>query len=164
MRAKTSMTEGPAIHPNWATLQARDKTPAPITAVIICAVAVHNVPVHSIQNEKDWDFLCQTRGIFCIHGRIRKQRYGIPVRGYCISFGRWCLLISLFLIRGTSKSVISWLFILSSQGDLLIFIFRCANYYFLTWISQWSPQLWRNVIIFTKLNGWMYGRILMPLD
>lgn len=44
MSAKSIMDKGPAIQPSWAVLHARDKTPAPITPVIICAVAVHMVP------------------------------------------------------------------------------------------------------------------------
>ena len=46
MPAKTIMSNGPAIHPSWATLHARDKTPAPITPVIIYAIEVHMVPSH----------------------------------------------------------------------------------------------------------------------
>ena len=34
----------PAIHPNWAIAHARESTPDPITAVIICALAVIKVP------------------------------------------------------------------------------------------------------------------------
>ena len=34
----------PMIHPNCAIAQAKDNTPAPTTAVIICALAVHTVP------------------------------------------------------------------------------------------------------------------------
>ena len=34
----------PMIHPNFAIHHANDNTPAPITAVIICARAVHTVP------------------------------------------------------------------------------------------------------------------------
>ena len=49
MAAKTIISNGPAIHPNWATLHASDNTPAPITPVIICATAVHVVP--SQQNQ-----------------------------------------------------------------------------------------------------------------
>ena len=44
MPAKAIMSNGPAIHPSWATLHARDKTPAPITPVIIYAIEVHKVP------------------------------------------------------------------------------------------------------------------------
>ena len=44
MPAKAIMSNGPAIHPSWATLHARDKTPAPITPVIIYAIEVHTVP------------------------------------------------------------------------------------------------------------------------
>lgn len=39
------MTAGPATHPSWATAQARERTPEPITAVMIWALAVHTVPV-----------------------------------------------------------------------------------------------------------------------
>lgn len=42
--AKTSIANGPATQPNWAVLHARDNTPAPITPVITCAIAVHIVP------------------------------------------------------------------------------------------------------------------------
>ena len=34
----------PAIHPNWARAHDRDNTPDPITAVMICALAVIKVP------------------------------------------------------------------------------------------------------------------------
>lgn len=42
--AKAIMHNGPAIQPSWAILHARDRTPAPITPVIMCANAVHMVP------------------------------------------------------------------------------------------------------------------------
>lgn len=42
--ANSIIRKGPAIQPNCAMLHARDKTPAPITAVIIWAVHVHAVP------------------------------------------------------------------------------------------------------------------------
>jgi len=41
------MTAGPAIHPSWAMLQANDSTPDPITAAIMCELAVQTVPVSS---------------------------------------------------------------------------------------------------------------------
>ena len=44
MIAKQSKETGPAIHPKCEVLQARDKTPAPITAVMICATQLHKVP------------------------------------------------------------------------------------------------------------------------
>lgn len=48
--AKIRMAKGPATHPNWAVLHASDNTPAPITPVIMCAVAVHIVPlIHSTE-------------------------------------------------------------------------------------------------------------------
>lgn len=37
-------TAGPATQPNWAIAHASDNTPDPITAVIICALAVNKVP------------------------------------------------------------------------------------------------------------------------
>lgn len=46
--AKQSMVIGPAIHPNCAVHQARDRTPAPITAEMMCATAVHKVPGRKI--------------------------------------------------------------------------------------------------------------------
>ena len=42
--AQKSKQTGPAIHPNWEVLQARDRTPAPIMAVMIWATALHKVP------------------------------------------------------------------------------------------------------------------------
>lgn len=44
MAAKTTIATGPATHPSIAMLHASDNTPAPITPVIICAIAVHIVP------------------------------------------------------------------------------------------------------------------------
>lgn len=44
MKANINRTAVPVTQPNWAIAQARDKTPDPITAVIICALAVSNVP------------------------------------------------------------------------------------------------------------------------
>lgn len=38
------MAKGPAIHPNWAVLHANDRTPAPMTPVMIWAMHVHIVP------------------------------------------------------------------------------------------------------------------------
>jgi len=39
------MAAGPATQPSCAMAQARERTPEPITAVIMCALAVQNVPV-----------------------------------------------------------------------------------------------------------------------
>lgn len=44
--AKSNIKAMPIIHPNWAMAQAKDRTPAPITAVIMCALAVHAVPAY----------------------------------------------------------------------------------------------------------------------
>lgn len=38
---------GPATHPSWPIAQANDSTPEPITAVMMCALAVHSVPAES---------------------------------------------------------------------------------------------------------------------
>lgn len=46
--AQNKIANGPAIHPNCAMLHASDSTPAPITAVITCATAVHIVPFFPI--------------------------------------------------------------------------------------------------------------------
>lgn len=43
-KAKRIMTIGPAIQPNCAIAHASESTPEPITAVIMCEVAVHTVP------------------------------------------------------------------------------------------------------------------------
>ena len=48
MPANANMVSGPATQPSWATLHARDNTPAPITPVIIWAIAVHIVPLQEI--------------------------------------------------------------------------------------------------------------------
>lgn len=45
MKEKDMSTTGPATHPSWAIAQPSDSTPDPITAVIMCALAVHRVPV-----------------------------------------------------------------------------------------------------------------------
>jgi hypothetical protein len=42
--AKPASARGPATQPSCATLQASASTPEPITAVTMCAVAVHTVP------------------------------------------------------------------------------------------------------------------------
>lgn len=69
--AKKNKAIGAAIHPNCAVLQARERTPAPITAEIICATALHTVPgkkVHvdccfliqlmlKLKDRKIWDIL-----------------------------------------------------------------------------------------------------------
>lgn len=53
--ANANKVKGPATHPSWEILHDSDSTPEPITAVIICARALHIVPVgvivlnHSIQ-------------------------------------------------------------------------------------------------------------------
>jgi hypothetical protein len=39
------MTAGPAAHPSCAIAHASDRTPDPMTAVMMCALAVHTVPV-----------------------------------------------------------------------------------------------------------------------
>lgn len=43
-KEKRSITVGPAIHPSWPIAHANDKTPDPITAVIMCALAVQTLP------------------------------------------------------------------------------------------------------------------------
>lgn len=40
----------PTIHPSCAIAQARERTPEPIIAVIICALAVHLVPALILHN------------------------------------------------------------------------------------------------------------------
>lgn len=46
--AKRNKVRGPAIHPSCAMAHPSERTPDPITAVMICALAVHTVPVFSI--------------------------------------------------------------------------------------------------------------------
>lgn len=46
------MTAGPATQPSWPMAHASDNTPDPITAVMMCALAVHTEPKkqkHSLQ-------------------------------------------------------------------------------------------------------------------
>lgn len=45
--ANASIVKGPAIHPSRDMLHAKDSTPEPITAVMICANAVHTLPDRS---------------------------------------------------------------------------------------------------------------------
>lgn len=52
---------GPAIQPNWATLHARERTPEPITAVIIWATAVQEVPAQEREEEIEILFLSPTK-------------------------------------------------------------------------------------------------------
>ncbi|KAL3821166.1 hypothetical protein ACJIZ3_007071 [Penstemon smallii] len=49
--ANASIVNGPAIHPSCDILHAKDSTPEPITAVIICAKAVHIVPDPSLEED-----------------------------------------------------------------------------------------------------------------
>lgn len=42
--AKRIITVGPATHPSWPMAHAKERTPEPITAVIICDEAVQKVP------------------------------------------------------------------------------------------------------------------------
>ena len=42
--AKRIITVGPAIQPSWPMAHAKERTPEPITAVIICDEAVQKVP------------------------------------------------------------------------------------------------------------------------
>lgn len=42
--ANNIIKAGPAIHPSWTIAQAKESTPDPTTAVIMCALAVHTVP------------------------------------------------------------------------------------------------------------------------
>jgi hypothetical protein len=44
MREKIIIVTGPKSHPSCAVDQARESTPEPMTAVIMCALAVHTVP------------------------------------------------------------------------------------------------------------------------
>jgi hypothetical protein len=48
MAAKSSRITGPATQPSWAIAHASDSTPDPITAVMMCADAVHTVPAPCI--------------------------------------------------------------------------------------------------------------------
>nr|AFK49417.1 unknown [Medicago truncatula] len=45
MKENAKRTAGPATQPICAIAHASDRTPEPITAVIICALAVNHVPV-----------------------------------------------------------------------------------------------------------------------
>lgn len=47
MTEKVKRMPMPAIHPSWAMPQASERTPEPIIAVIICALAVHTIPAFS---------------------------------------------------------------------------------------------------------------------
>lgn len=42
---------GPATQPNWAMAQPNDRTPDPITAVTICALAVNQVPESTTKDQ-----------------------------------------------------------------------------------------------------------------
>ena len=53
MIAKQSKVTGPAIHPNCEVLQAGDKTPEPITAVMIWATQLHKVP-DCVDHKRHW--------------------------------------------------------------------------------------------------------------
>ena len=45
-REKAARMAGPATHPRVDIAHARDKTPDPMTEVIMCAVVVKEVPIH----------------------------------------------------------------------------------------------------------------------
>ena len=47
MNENAISTAGPATHPICAIAHASDNTPDPITAVIMCALAVTHVPTHA---------------------------------------------------------------------------------------------------------------------
>lgn len=47
MKENAKRTAGPATQPICAIAHASDRTPEPITAVIICALAVNHVPSNS---------------------------------------------------------------------------------------------------------------------
>lgn len=44
-----NITAGPAIHPSWAMAQAKERTPDPITAVMMLALAVQIVPIQKVR-------------------------------------------------------------------------------------------------------------------
>jgi hypothetical protein len=44
MPAKSIRVTGPTTQPSCAVAQARESTPEPMTAVMMCALAVHTVP------------------------------------------------------------------------------------------------------------------------
>jgi hypothetical protein len=44
--AKNTIATGPPTQPSCATLHASESTPEPITAVMMCAIAVHTVPAY----------------------------------------------------------------------------------------------------------------------
>lgn len=48
MPEKTTRVVTPAIHPSCATPHASDRTPEPIIAVIICALAVQTFPIKDV--------------------------------------------------------------------------------------------------------------------
>lgn len=53
MKEKARRVAGPATHPSCAIAHASDRTPDPITAVTMCALAVHTPPAtidHNIIN------------------------------------------------------------------------------------------------------------------
>lgn len=53
MKEKATRTAGPATHPNWDMAQASESTPDPITAVMICALAVTKVPSNQTRTIKN---------------------------------------------------------------------------------------------------------------
>jgi hypothetical protein len=56
MAAKSSRITGPATQPSWAIAHANERTPEPITAVMMCAAAVHTVPASACIENKVADF------------------------------------------------------------------------------------------------------------
>jgi len=56
MHANAIITDIPAIHPSWAMAHARASTPAPITTVTMCVVAVNTFPATNHVNPRKFFF------------------------------------------------------------------------------------------------------------
>lgn len=99
--AKRRIAGGPKSHPSWAKLHPSDSTPAPITPVIMCAIAVHIVPVRSRDELDD-----RSNGESSVYFAIRLDWLVEPERDVwswsfqiCCVTAMWLLLLLFILVK-----------------------------------------------------------------
>lgn len=102
MKEKAIRTAGPATHPNWAIAQANESTPEPMTAVIICALAVINVPKNTFIQELSFVFTVKNQFFNKLFKKSVKEKVCtwsffsaiivVEVFGITIFYGRWIFL------------------------------------------------------------------------
>lgn len=150
MREKAMRTAGPATHPNWAIAHARDKTPDPMTAVIICALAVTKVPeIKTIFGGYIWSFL----------GERLMAAYAWRDQLTCSFFT--AIVVDVF-----AKSIVSYLESWSGVVVSVLLLKLCIHLFrFAGLRREWRGILWTEKgEIWAKILGFfniIYGKLII---